>query len=195
MLASLTALGLSAAAGLNAYIPLLLVGLVARFTDVIVLPEAFAWITDIWALAVIGLLLLVEVVVDKIAIVDHVNDAIQTFVRPAAGGAIFAATAAAERADASPFFADRPWLAWLLGIVVAGVVHAVKITTRPVVNVGTAGMGTPLVSASEDATSLGISLVAIFAPALVVIVLGLLVWAVVALLARSRRRRRRRRLA
>jgi len=54
MLASLTALGLSAAAGLNAYIPLLLVGLLARFTDVVTLPDSAAWIAETWALVVVG---------------------------------------------------------------------------------------------------------------------------------------------
>ena len=81
MLASLTGLGLSAAAGLNAYIPLLLVGLLARFTDVITLPEPYRWIQSGWALAVVSVLLLAELVLDKVAVVDHVNDVVQTLVR------------------------------------------------------------------------------------------------------------------
>lgn len=192
MLASLTALGLSAAAGLNAYIPLLIVGLLARFTDVVTLPDSAAWIAETWALVIVSVLLLVEVVVDKVALVDSVNDAIQTFVRPAVGGAVFAATAAAQQVDASPFLTDRPWLGWLLGIVVAGVVHGIKTASRPLVDVGTAGVGTPVVSAAEDATSVGLSLAAIFAPVLVVVVLAAL--AVVAVLVvRGLLRRRRHR--
>jgi hypothetical protein len=191
MLASLTAVGLSAAAGLNAYIPLLIVGLLARFTDVIVLPESAVWITDTWALAVVSVLLVIEEVVDKIPIVDHVNDAIQTFVRPAVGGAVFAATAAAEQFETSSLFQERPWLGWLLGIAVAAVVHAVKVTARPVVNVGTVGTGTPVVSALEDATSIGLSLVAVFAPILVLVGLALFAWLVVVLARRRRRRRAR----
>jgi Domain of unknown function (DUF4126) len=58
MLASLTGLGLSAAAGLNAYIPLLLVGLLARFTGVVELPEPYRWIQSGWALGVVAVLLL-----------------------------------------------------------------------------------------------------------------------------------------
>ncbi len=190
MLASLTALGLSAAAGLNAYIPLLLVGLLARFTGVVTLPDSAAWIAETWALVVVGVLLAVEVVVDKVALVDSVNDAIQTFVRPAAGGAVFAATAAAQQVDASPFLAERPWLGWLLGIAVAGVVHALKTASRPLVDVGTAGVGTPLVSAAEDAASVGLSLVAVFAPVLVVVALAALAAAAV-LVVRGLLRRRR----
>ena len=124
MLASLTGLGLSAAAGLNAYIPLLLVGLLSRFTGVITLPEPYRWIQSGWALAVIALLLLAEVVLDKVAVVDHVNDVVQTLVRPTVGGVIFAATAAAEQADASAWMQRNQWLAWLLGVLVAGAAAA-----------------------------------------------------------------------
>jgi hypothetical protein len=192
MLASLTGLGLSAAAGLNAYIPLLLVGVLARFTDVITLPEPYRWIQSGWALAVVSVLLAAELVLDKIAVVDHVNDAIQTLVRPTVGGVIFAATTAAAQADSSTWMQQHPWVGVLLGVVVAGLVHATKATARPLVNVGTVGTGTPVVSAAEDAASLGMSLVAIFLPILVVVVLLLLGWAAFTLVRRARARRRRR---
>jgi uncharacterized protein DUF4126 len=190
MLASLTGLGLSAAAGLNAYIPLLLVGLLARFTDVIVLPEPYRWIQGGWALAVVFVLLVAEVVLDKVAVVDHVNDVVQTLVRPTVGGVIFAATSAAGQADASTWMQEHQWVGVLAGVVVAGAVHAAKATARPLVNVSTVGTGTPVVSAAEDAASLGMSLVAVFLPILVVVVLLLLAWAGFELLRRARRRRR-----
>jgi hypothetical protein len=190
MLASLTGLGLSAAAGLNAYIPLLLVGLLARFTGVITLPEPYRWIQSGWALTVVALLLLAEVVLDKVAVVDHVNDLVQTLVRPTVGGVVFAATAAAERADASTWMQEHQWVGVLAGVVVAALVHAGKATARPLVNVSTVGVGTPVVSAAEDAASLGVSLVAVFLPVLVLVVLALLAWAGFALVRRARRRRR-----
>jgi hypothetical protein len=190
MLASLTGLGLSAAAGLNAYIPLLLVGVLARFTDVLVLPEPYRWIQSGWALGVVSVLLLAELVLDKVAVVDHVNDTVQTLVRPTVGGVIFAATSAAERADASAWMQEHQWVGVLAGVVVAGTVHALKATARPVVNATTVGAGTPVVSAAEDAASLGMSLVAVFLPVLVVLVLLLGGWAAVALVRRARRGRR-----
>jgi Domain of unknown function (DUF4126) len=195
MLAALTGLGLSAAAGLNAYIPLLLVGLVARYTDAVTLPADFAWIENPWVLGAVAVLLLAEVVLDKVAVVDHVNDLVQTFVRPAVGGVIFAATAAAEQVDASPWMAENPWVGWLAGIVVAGLVHAGKATARPVVNTTTVGLGTPVVSTAEDATSLGLSLIALFAPLLVIVGLLLLALGLVLGVRRWRRRRRRPALA
>jgi Domain of unknown function (DUF4126) len=195
MFASLTGLGLAAAAGLNAYIPLLLVGLVARYSSLLDLPQPYGWLENGWVLTGVTVLLAAEVVLDKIAVVDHVNDAIQTFIRPTVGGVTFSATAAAAQLDQSSWMQENPWVGWVAGIVVAAIVHAGKVGARPVVNVSTAGIGTPVVSAAEDATSLGLSLVALFAPVLVV--LGLIALAVVAflLLRRVRERRRQRRYA
>jgi hypothetical protein len=193
MLAALTGAGLSAAAGLNAYIPFLLVALIARFTDVIDLPHQYAWIESWWAIGIAAVLLLSEVVLDKIAIVDHINDAVGTFVRPATGGLIFAATVAAEDFEqGSTFMADNPWIGVLLGIITAGIVHTGKAVSRPVVNAGTAGLGTPVVSAAEDGVAVTLALVAIFLPVLVVFLLLLLLWAGFVLW-RGRRSRRKER--
>lgn len=192
MIAALTGTGLSAAAGLNAYIPFLIVALVAKFTDVITLPATYAWIESWWAIGIGSLLLLSEVVLDKIPAVDTVNDAVQTFIRPAMGGLIFAATAAAEEVDQSVWMAQHPWVGIVLGVVVSGLVHAGKAAARPVVNVGTAGFGAPVVSTAEDGASVGLSLAALFAPVLCLIGLVLLAWALIAGSLRMRRRRRRR---
>jgi hypothetical protein len=189
MIAALTGLGLSAAAGLNAYIPLLLVGLLARYTDVITLPGSYEWIASGWALGAVAVLLAAEVVLDKVPVVDHVNDAIQTFVRPAVGGVIFAATTAAGQVDDSAWMREHPWVGVVLGVVVAGLVHAGKVSARPVVNVSTGGLGAPVVSSVEDLTSLGLSLLAVFAPILMALALVGLVWGTVALVRRRRRRR------
>ena len=193
MLAALTGAGLSAAAGLNAYIPFILVALIARFTDVVNLPHQYAWIESNWAIGIAAVLLLSEVVLDKVALVDHINDAVGTFVRPATGGLIFAATTAAEDFEAgSSFMQDNPWVGVLLGIVTAGIVHTGKAVSRPVVNMTTGGLGTPVVSAAEDGAAVTLSLVAIFLPVLVIFLLLLLLWGGVVLWRRSRARRRHR---
>lgn len=190
MLAALTGAGLSAAAGLNAYIPFILVALIARFTDVINLPHQYAWIESNWAIGIAAVLLLSEVVLDKVALVDHLNDAVGTFVRPATGGLIFAATTAAEDFEqGSNFMQDNPWVGVLLGIITAGIVHTGKAVSRPVVNTTTGGLGTPVVSAAEDGAALTLSLVAIFLPVLVIFLLLLLLWGGFALWRRGRRRR------
>lgn len=192
MIAALTGMGLSAAAGLNAYIPFLVVALVARFTDVITLPASYAWIESPWAIGVGSVLLLAEVVLDKIPAVDTINDAVQTFIRPSMGGLIFAATSAAEDLDRSAWMTQHPWVGVLLGVAVSGLVHAGKATARPAIDAGSLGTAAPVVSTAEDTASLGLSLVAVFIPLLVVLALALLAAGLVLALRRVRRWRRRR---
>ena len=191
MLVALTGIGLSAAAGLNAYIPFLVVALLARLTDVVVLPDGLAWMESGWAIGVGAVLLVADVVLDKVPAVDTVNDAVQTFIRPATGGIVFAATSAAQELEGSTWVQDNPWLPVVAGIVVAGLVHAGKATARPVVNAGTGGLGAPVVSTLEDGAAVGLSLVTVFLPVLVLVVLALVVWALVLLRRRRRARRAR----
>src|SRR6187551_3987774 len=111
MFAGLTGAGLSAAAGLNAFIPLVIVGLAARFTDFMPLPENLEWLQS-WPAIIISLVALAsELVLDKIPGVDHINDLIQSAVRPLVGGVIFAATSAASEIDGQSFWSDNPLVA------------------------------------------------------------------------------------
>lgn len=197
MLAALTGIGLSAAAGLNAYIPFLVVALLDRFTGVVDLPAGWEWMSSWWAIGVGAALLVAEVVLDKVPVVDSVNDAVATFVRPATGGMVFAATSAAADVESSSWVRENPWVSALAGVAVAGLVHAGKATARPVVNAATVGVGAPVVSTAEDGASVGLSLAAVFVPVLVVLGIALLVVAFVVLWRRrprpatpSRRRRR-----
>jgi uncharacterized membrane protein len=192
MIAVLTGMGLSAAAGLNAYIPFLIVALIAKYTDLITLPSSYGWMESWWAIGIGIVLLLTEVVVDKVPAVDSVNDAVQTFIRPSMGGLLTAATAGAAQLDDSAWMAQHPWVGVLLGIVVAGLVHAGKTTARPVANVATVGMGAPVLSTVEDGASVGLSLIALFVPLLVVVALLAVVAAFGGLLWRTGARRRRR---
>jgi hypothetical protein len=164
--------GLSASAGLNAYLPLLIVALVARFTDLIHLSKPFDVLTNSWIIGLLAVLTLVEVLVDKIPAVDTINDVISTVARPAAGAILFAASSRA--------ITDiHPVLALACGILVAGTVHVAKSTARPLVTATTAGTANPIVSTAEDVTAGVVSVLSIVVPlvAFVFIVVGLwLVW-------------------
>src|SRR4030065_986704 len=81
----LSACGLAASAGLNAYVPLFLVAVIARFTNWIELGPTWEPLTSWWVIGVLVLLGAVEFFADKIPAVNHANDVLQTFVRPAAG--------------------------------------------------------------------------------------------------------------
>nr|WP_205809177.1 DUF4126 domain-containing protein [Micromonospora sp. HNM0581] len=195
----LTGTGLAASAGLNAYIPLLMMGLLARFTSVIDLPGGWQWLGNEWVLGILAVLLVVEVVADKVPVVDHVNDMVQTVVRPTAGGLAFGAGSASETvtvSDPDSFFASGgQWLPVLVGVLIALGVHLLKSTARPVINAATAGVGAPVASAAEDATSVIMSLVAIILPVLVLAFLVGLVFVLPWLLRRRADRRRERQAA
>ncbi len=84
--ARLTGIGLSAPAGLNAYIPLLVLALADRATTHVTLGAPYNVLSSNLGLAILIFLLTVEIAVDKVPGVDHLNDIIQSFVRPTAGG-------------------------------------------------------------------------------------------------------------
>ena len=192
MLEALTGTGLAASAGLNAYIPLLVMGLLARFTDAVHLPGSWAWLSNGWVLLILAVLLAIEVVADKVPMVDHVNDVVQTAVRPTAGGLAFGAGSSSRTvtvADPASFFGSHQWVPILAGIVIAFCVHGVKAAARPVVNVSTAGFGAPIASTVEDFGSVAMSLLAVLLPVLVLVGLVLLVWFAVWVVRRRRRRR------
>lgn len=132
--------------------------LAQRF-DLLSLAKPFDVLGEWWMIAIIAVLLVVEIVADKVPAVDHVNDVVQGFVRPAAGGVV-AVAAGGHAANVNP------WLLVLAGVLLAGSVHAVKATARPAVNLTTAGMGAPVVSAIEDAGAVVMSVIAIVAPVL-----------------------------
>lgn len=172
MFVALTGAGLSAAAGLNAYIPFLLVALLARFSDVITMPSGFEWISSTPAIIIASLLLAVEIVVDKIPALDSVNDALGTIVRPASGAVVFAATAAASQLDNSGWMGAHPWVGAVGGAIVAGIFHSGKAAARPVANLSTGGLAAPVLSVGEDVTAVALSVAAIFVPILALIVLA-----------------------
>lgn len=188
----LTGFGLATAAGLNAYIPLLALGLLSRFTDLVSLPSGWAWLENGWVLSIVAVLLVVEVIADKVPALDSVNDTIQTFVRPTAGGIVFGSGTAAQTAavtDPGAFASSGQWVAVAIGVVTALLVSLTKSAVRPVANIGTAGMAAPVLSTAEDVVSVGLVFSAILVPALVLVALVVLV-VVMFQLWRWRRRRR-----
>jgi hypothetical protein len=188
----LTGLGLATASGLNAYIPLLALGLLSRFTDLISLPHGWAWLENGWVMAIVAVLLVVEIVADKIPALDSVNDAIQTFVRPTSGGIVFGSGTAAQTAavtDPGAFAQSGQWIPIVVGVLVALVVSLTKSTVRPAANVATAGVAAPVLSTIEDGVSIALVFFAILLPVVVLVVLALLVWGFVKLWRRRRRQK------
>ncbi len=164
-----SAFGLSASAGLNAYIPLLVVALLAKFTNLIHLQQPWDTLTSWWIIGILVVLSIIELLADSTPAINHINDIIQTFVRPTAGAIVFAASANILT-DVSPV------LSLACGLLVAGSVHAVKSTiVRPTVTATTAGTANLPVSLLEDTTSTIVSVLSIVLPIIVVVLLIILI--------------------
>jgi hypothetical protein len=183
--AILSGFGLAAPAGLNAWLPLLIVGLAARF-KFITLSQPFTVLSETWVLLVLAILLLIEVFADKIPAVDSINDMIHTVIRPVAGGILFAA-------HSGMVGGLDPTMSFVLGLLAAGSVHAVKAGARPLVTVTTGGIGNPLVSFLEDILSAGATILALAVPLLAAVLMALLLVLAAVFVLRWRARRRKRR--
>lgn len=161
----ITGLGLAGSAGLNAYIPLLAVSVLGRL-GLVELKEPFDLLAHPAVIAVTAVLLLIELLVDKVPAVDHLNDVVQTFVRPVAGALVFAAGSGA--------LVDLPAPVLLVaGLFTAFGVHVTKAAARPVVHAASVGTMGPAVSVAEDVVAVLLSLLALFAPLLAVVFVGL----------------------
>lgn len=177
-----TAFGLSASAGLNAYIPLLIVAILAKFTNLIVLRSPWDALTSWWIIAVIIVLALIEFFADTTPVVNHINDIIQTFIRPAAGAVAFAASA-------NVVTDVHPILSLALGLLIAGGVHTVKAAAiRPAVTATTAGAGNLPVSVAEDVVSAVISFLSVVLPIIIACLLIIITsWLIFILYRRAKR--------
>jgi len=156
-----TAFGLSASAGLNAYIPLLVVGLLARYTGLINLSKPWDTLANPLIILMLCILVIIEMLADKIPAINHINDLIQTAIRPAAGAIAFAASAHVVTNV-------HPVLALACGLLVAGTVHVAKAgVMRPLVTATTGGTANTPVSIAEDVTSTILSIIAVVLPIII----------------------------
>jgi hypothetical protein len=181
LLSLLSAFGLSTAAGLNAYLPLLVVGLLGRYTNLIHLNEPFGALTNPIVLLVIAVLALLDFIGDKVPAVDHGLHAAGLIVAPIAGAVLFMA---ANSATGSV----NPVLAAICGVLVAGATHSLRASARPLATVTTAGVANPVISFFEDVTALVLSVMAIVVPVLAFLLVLLFAVLMVMLFRRLRRR-------
>jgi len=160
--AILLGLGLAASTGLRTFLPLLLLALAAHFhVGNINLGSGYSWLSSDTALYALGFAALLEMLADKIPLVDHALNVVGTVARPLA----------AALAAASVLPARDPASSALLGLLLAGPVafgfHAAKSTGRGVASAGTFGLATPMLSIIEDCLALGLALASLAAPILV----------------------------
>jgi hypothetical protein len=181
LLSLFSALGLSTAAGLNAYIPLLVVGLLGRYTNLIHLSAPYDILTNPWVLLGIALVALLDLIGDKLPGVDHILHMLGVVIHPVAGVILGLAAASGGQVD--------PTLAAVCGLIAAALTHGTRMAARPVATATTLGTANPVVSTVEDIISLVLSLLAIFVPVLAFLLLLVLAYAMFRLLRGIVRRR------
>jgi len=165
----LSTIGLATATGLNAYLPLLTVGLLARYTDLVTLNPPYDLLSNPAVLILIAILAVLDFVGDKIPAVDHALHLVGLVVHPVAGAIVSLA------ADSSAG-GGHPVLAAACGLILAGGTHGARAAARPAVTLTTAGLANPMVSFIEDIVSLTLAVLAVLLPvlafALVMLVVG-----------------------
>ena len=174
LLGIFSAFGLSASAGLNAYIPLFTIAVIAHYTDWFKLNAPYDVLANPWIIILLGVLIIIEFLADKVPAFNHINDLIQTFIRPVAGAIVFAASA-------KVLTNVSPLLSLACGLLIAGSVHVVKAGIyRPAVTATTGGAGNIPVSVAEDIISTVTSILAVIVPVIVACMLvlftALLIW-------------------
>ncbi len=174
----LGAIGLGAASGLNAWIPLLGLGLAER-AGLVTLSEPFDRLGSTGVLVALGVVFLIDLIGDKVPVVDSVLHAVGTVVAPVSGAIVFAA-------QENLLSQSHPWAAAVAGMVLGETVHLARSAVRPAVTAGTGGVGNPIASAIEDAISFVLTVLAVLVPLLAFV--GVVTGAV--LVVRRRRRRR-----
>ena len=179
----MAAFGLSASAGLNAYIPLIVISLLAKYTDLIKLSSPWDSMTSWWVIGTLIFLLVIEIVADKVPAVNHINDIIQSFIRPTAGAIVFAASL-------GNISNVNTVLAIIAGFFISGSVHTVKsLAIRPAVTATTGGIGNIPVSIAEDATSASVSVLSVIIPVVAIGLLLVIIAIVTVLLIRRRKKK------
>lgn len=181
--AVLAAVGLSGAAGLNAWLPLFVSALLVRL-ELVELDAPFDSFSSTAGLVVLGALTTADFVGDKIPVVDHVLHGVGGVIAPLSGAILFVGPTGDET--------DIPTiLSLVVGALVAGSVHTARAAVRPASTAATGGAGNPVLSLGEDVTSGLLTVLAFAVPVLAVALLAAVVVAFVALWRRLRRMLRR----
>lgn len=169
------------ASGINAYATVFILGLLGRFVGTGGVPEGFQR-TDV--LIIMGILALVEVVADKVPVVDSFWDVPSTIIRPIAGAVIGALIAGAQGDLLTISLAAVGGVTALLShLSKAGIRLAVNTSPEPVSNVGA--------SVAGDIGVVGVTTLAVLFPIVAAVIaavlLACMIWLALALMAKIRR--------
>ena len=183
--ASAAAFGLvlAACAGLRAFLPVFGASLAIR-TMGLEVPPSLAWMSSTTTLIIFGVATLLEVLGDKIPIVDHVLDTVQTFIKP--GLAVLAAIPFVHQLAPEHSVA----LAIIAGAPLALGVHTAKASARVGSTALTGGLANPLLSFLEDLCAFVLIVLGLIAPILALLLAAALLVRLVGYARKMARRRK-----
>ena len=159
--------GMAWASGIRLYAVLFSAGLLGRL-GYLKLPEPLLILENPWLIGIAATLLCVEFLADKIPLVDSIWDSVQTFIRIPAG-AVLAALAMGEHDPALMLSAG------LLGGTLTAATHAAKAGSRALINTSPEPLTNIAASFGEDALVASGLFMALYHPALFLLLLGLFV--------------------
>ncbi len=150
---------LAACAGLRAFLPVFGAGVAVR-TMGLEVPPSLEWMSSSTALVIFGVATVLEVLGDKVPIVDHVLDTVQAFTKP--GLAVLAAIPFVHQLAPEHSVA----LAIIAGAPLALGVHTAKASARVGSTALTGGIANPVISLLEDVAAVILIVLAFLAPLL-----------------------------
>jgi hypothetical protein len=173
--------GLAAATGFRIFLPMLVTSIAAN-TGHLQLAESFAWLGTPAALITLGVAATAEILGYYIPGVDNLLDTLATPAALVAGTVISAAV-----------ITDLPpMVKWATAIIagggVAGLMQSTTALLRAKSTVMTVGIGNPVIATTELGSSLIVSLLALAAPFVALLLVVLFLWLALRFLLRLTRR-------
>jgi hypothetical protein len=173
--------GLAAATGFRVFLPMLVLSIAAN-TGHLALADSFAWIGTLPALILLGVAAVVEIVAYYIPGVDNLLDTLATPAALVAGTVVSAAV-----------ITDLPpTVKWATAVIagggIAGLIQSTSALLRAKSTVFTGGLGNPVIATTELSGSLIVSILAIAAPLIALLLVVLFLWLALRFLLRLTRR-------
>jgi hypothetical protein len=165
--------GLALSSGVNTYLPLFLLALLARYGHVVHLSPRFEWLVSDQAIVILGFMAVCEILAQKLPVLDNVWDFLHTLLRPIAG-------AVASGATLNTTNPSETLVAMLVGGTLAAAAHSTKSGLRLVSTSKSFGAANFAISLGEDAGVLTATLLSVYAPwvmlAIVIIFVAVFAW-------------------
>lgn len=170
-------IALAAATGFRVFLPMLIVS-GAAYTGHLSLNDSFAWLGTPYALTMLSVAALAEILAYYIPVIDNLLDSLATPAAFVAGTVV----SAAVMTDVPPM------VKWTAAVIAGGGIASLTQGTTAILRAhstaSTAGLGNPVIATAELGGALLISFLALAAPAAAIALVILFLWLAIRLLRR-----------